>query len=130
MYTLDTTGMPAGVYEYRLVVANPSGIVTNTPATMDLLAASGPVLVTDSAITPALAFVGASPVLSASFSGTKPISYQWYYTNNGSTTPLTGATNTTFTLSGVPTNRTGGYFLLASNDTASLGAQTAASSVA
>ena len=82
-----------------------------------MLAASAPVLATDTPVSPGIVFVGNSATLSAAFNGTKPIIYQWYYTNGGTVTPLTGATNATFVLTGLQTNSTGGYFLQASNCT-------------
>jgi len=51
-YALNTTGLAAGNYEYRLVVTNSGGSMTNTPATLNLVAASGPVLVKDTTVTP------------------------------------------------------------------------------
>ncbi len=131
-YSLNTSTLPPGNYQYQLVVSNAGGSATNTPATLDLLAASGPVLVTNTAIDPSIApFVGSSVELSASFSGTQPIYYQWYFiTNGGGTNLIVGATSSTFTIASIQTNNAGSYFLMASNNPPGLGSQTALSSPA
>ena len=92
-YALATAGLSPGNYQFRLVVANTAGEVTNPPATLNLLAASGPVLVADTAVSPSPALAGSPVVLAATFSGTQPISYQWYLTNGGGTALIPGATN-------------------------------------
>jgi len=122
-YALNTSGWLPGNYQYRLLVSNAGGAMTNTPATLNLLAASGPVLVTDTVVTPATALVGGPVVLSATFSGTPPLSYQWYFTNGGGAALILGATNPTCTLLRAQTNNAGGYFLMASNHPSGLGSQ-------
>jgi hypothetical protein len=129
-YSLNTSSLTVGTNQYRLVASNPNGATTNAPATLALLAASGPVLVTDTAITPNLVFAGGSATLSAAFSGTQPLNCQWYFTNSGMVTLLVGATNQTLALTSLQTNSSGGYFLLASNNVPGLGSKTVASSVA
>ena len=130
-YAIDTTGMAAGSYQYRLAVSNSSAAMTNTAATLTVLAASGPVLAADTVITPATAFAGASVSMSASFTGSLPMTYQWYFTpNGGGTVPITGATNSIYAIAGARTNNNGGYFLTASNHPPQLGGQSLSSSPA
>ena len=130
-YPLDTTGMAAGLYEYRLVVSGSSGSLASAPVTLDLLAASGPVLVSNTSINPsAILFAGGSATLSAAFTGTRPMTYQWFFTSNGVATPLTGATNATYTLTGLQPGSSGGYYLVAANNPPGLGAQSSFSTPA
>ena len=129
-YTLNTTAMTPGNYQYRLVVSNAVGSATNTPATVNLQAASGPVLLTDTIISPSNIMAGGSVLLSASFSGTQPLSCQWYLTNASGMTLIVGATNTTYTISRAQTNNIGGYFMMASNNPPGLGSRTLSSTPA
>ena len=84
---------------------------------------SAPVLVTDTAISPPAVYTGASVVISASFTGSEPISYQWFYDDS----PIAGATNSTYTIVGAQLASAGSYFLMASNNPPGLGSQTNAS---
>jgi len=122
-YALGTEGLTPGNYQYRLLASNTGGTMTNTPATLNLLAASGPVLVVDTTVTPTAALAGNPVVLSATFSGTQPLSYQWYFTNSSGTVLIPGATNTTYTILKAQTNNAGSYFLMASNQPSGLGSQ-------
>ncbi|HTV61279.1 MAG TPA: alpha-L-rhamnosidase C-terminal domain-containing protein [Verrucomicrobiae bacterium] len=130
-YSINTAAMAAGTYQYCLVVSNSAGMVTNTPATLTLLAPSGPVVVTNTMITPATVFAGNPVTLSAAFTGNQPISYQWFFTTNGGgTTIIAGATNSTYVIASTQTNDNGSYFLMASNNPPGLGGQTSSSSPA
>ena len=129
-YALDTTGLSPGNYEYRLLVSNTGGSMTNTSATLNLLATSGPALVADTTVSPAIAPAGSPVILSATFSGTQPLSYQWYITNGGGAALILGATNPAYTILRAQTNNTGSYFLMASNQPAGLGSQTLSSTPA
>jgi alpha-L-rhamnosidase len=129
-YALDTTGLAPGNYQFRLVVSNTVGSMTNAPGTLILLAASGPVLLADTTVNPASTLVGSPVALSASFSGTQPLSYQWYFTNAAGAASIPGATNSTYAILRAQTNHTGGYFLVASNHPAGLGSQTLSSTPA
>jgi hypothetical protein len=130
-YALNTAGLSAGTYQYRLVATNSVGGFTNAPATLNLLAASGPLLVADTAIKPSAIFAGGSTVMSAAFNGTQPIGYQWYFTTNGGGTMLIpGATGTNYTIANAQTNNSGSYFVTASNNPAGLGSQKSSSAPA
>jgi hypothetical protein len=122
-YALITTGMSTGNYQYRLMVSNNLGSATNTPGTLNLVAASGPVLVTDTTISPSNVLAGGPVSFSATFSGTQPLAYQWHFTNSSGAVSIAGATNTTYTISRAQTNNAGSYFLTASNNPAGLGSR-------
>lgn len=51
----------------------------------------------------------------ASTTGSLPISFQWYFTSNGVTSPLSGATNQSYSFSPATTNMAGSYFVAVSN---------------
>jgi alpha-L-rhamnosidase len=81
--------------------------------------ASGPVLVNNTVINPPGAYTGTPVLMSASFTGSEPISYQWFF--NGS--PIAGATNSTFSIASARLVNAGSYFLLASNNPPGLASQ-------
>ncbi len=54
---------------------------------------------------------GGAATFVAAASGTAPLSYQWRFNNS----PITGATNTSLTLTGVTTNQAGQYSLTVTN---------------
>jgi alpha-L-rhamnosidase len=125
-YALNTTGLTPTNYQFRLLVTNVSGAATSSAATLNLLAASGPVLVADTTITPSAVTVGSSVLLSAAFSGNQPISYQWFSGNS----PIPGATNNTHAITNAQLSQAGNYFLVASNNPPGLGSRTNASTPA
>ena len=129
-YALATIGLAAGTYQYRLVVTNANGAFTNTPGNLNLLAASGPVLVANTVVSPSATYAGGPVSISASFVGTQPIAYQWFFTTNAGSGLISGATNSTYTLASAQTNNTGSYFLMASNNPPGLGSQTLSSTPA
>jgi autotransporter-associated beta strand protein len=119
-YLLNTTGWPVGTYQFRLVDTDNNSVkATNAPATMILLAGAGPILVTNTTIIPASAFIlaGSNAVFSASFIGTLPLYYQWLHAG----TNIPGATGNTLTLTGAQVADTGTYSLMASNNPPGLG---------
>jgi len=131
--TLNTSSLIAGTYQYQLRVSNSSGMVASLPVTLNLAAASGPVLVTDTAFTPsAVLAVGNNVTLSAVFTGSQPITYQWYFTDTNGAGPaaISGATNNSFTLSVAQLSDAGTYYVTAANNPSGLGTQTANSTVA
>jgi len=96
----------AGVY--TVVVSNPYGSVTSAPAqlTVQVRAAiiSGP--------TSQVVESGATVVFAVTAQGTAPLTYQWFF---NSTNRLSGATNTSLTLTGVTTQNSGNYSVAVSN---------------
>ena len=119
IYSLDTTGMAAGTYEYRLIVSGAAGTTTNTPASLILSNASAPFIKTNTSINPSVAPVGATVNISATFGGTLPITYQWMFTeSDGVQNLVPGATNSELTITNVQFENAGGYSLVASNNLA------------
>lgn len=117
VYSLDTSALPPGNYQYRLTVSNAVGSYEGYSASVTVLAASGPIILANTTITPSTAPVGGSAVLSASYAGTLPIYYQWLFTNtNGVTSYVPGATSNVFTLSNIQFANAGSYSLMASNN--------------
>lgn len=125
-YSFDTAGLSPGTYHFDLAVSNNDGLATSIIITLYLASASAPLLVNDTAINPPGAYAGTPVVMSASFTGSEPISYQWYF--DGS--PIAGATNSTWSIANVQLANAGSYFLLASNDPPGMAGQTNASAPA
>jgi hypothetical protein len=113
--SVSTTGWKGGVYLYDVIVSNSVGVSTSGVATLNLVAASAPVLVSDIAPNPALGYTGSSVTFSAVFNGTMPISYQWKAATGGVATNIPRATNSSLTLSNLQSANSGSYTLLASN---------------
>lgn len=114
-YAFDTTGRAAGLYQFRVIVANSVNSATSSVVTLNLMAATAPIVVTDTKITPAVIQIGGSAQMSASFTGPMPITYRWMFDDGGGAVAIPGATNSTFTLSDAQLSDGGNYFLEASN---------------
>jgi hypothetical protein len=123
-YAFSTAGMSPGKYQFNLVVSNSFGSTTSSIVTMNLASASGPILVADTVISPPAIYVGSPVLMSASFTGTAPINYQWFFNN----VSIPGATNSTYAIASAQLGNAGSYFLVASNYPPGLGGQTNASS--
>jgi hypothetical protein len=115
-YSLDTTSLVAGTYEYHLIVSGAAGTTTNTAASMTLDNASGPTIVANTTLTPSTIYTSGSTVMSATFDGTLPIYYQWQYSNGVTSYLIPGATLSSNTLSNVQFTNAGYYSLIASNN--------------
>jgi len=126
-YTFSTSAMTPGTYTYDLLVTNNSGqVVSAQQLTLNLVAASGPVLLTGTTLNPSVVIVGNNVQMSATFTGSQPITYQWQHAG----TNLPGATGNSLTITGVQVAHAGAYSLLASNNPPGIGASTANSTVA
>jgi Concanavalin A-like lectin/glucanases superfamily/Immunoglobulin I-set domain len=116
----------AGTYNYAVIVKNTFGSSTSAPVILNISAASAPVLVTD--ITPVSnpvgtnqGYVGQTLTYSAAFTGTLPITYQWYF--NGSPIPVLSnpsAVSNTLVLANLQPGNAGTYYVLANNSKGSL----------
>jgi hypothetical protein len=97
--------------DYYLVASNTvSGLTGQSdPATITVLPLAGPSITEDPQSQSVYAY--ASATFSGSASGTPPLSYQWTFNNN----PISGATNTTLTVSGVTSANAGNYRLMVTN---------------
>jgi hypothetical protein len=130
IFSLNTASKAPGTYQFSLLVTNDFGSATSSIITLNLIAASGPVLVADTLISPSTAFVGNSISMSAAFTGNDPIAYQWFFANGETPAPIAGATNSTYTIPSAQIADAGSYFLVASNNPPGLGSRTASSSPA
>jgi hypothetical protein len=118
---VSTTALTAGNYNYAVVVSNAFGVSTSSVETLDIVAASAPVVVTD--ITPAPAnegYVGQTLTYSATFTGTLPITYQWMVNTGSGLTPISVASNpsaasNTLVLTDLKLTNAGVYTLTAKN---------------
>jgi hypothetical protein len=114
-YALATTGMSPGTYLYQVIVTNVNNAATSSVVTLHLSAASAPVLVTDTTITPSAVYVGGGVQMSAAFNGSTPITYQWKFDNGSGPVVIAGATNATYSIGTAQLANNGSYFLAASN---------------
>jgi hypothetical protein len=112
---INTGGLGAGGYNYDVVVANATGAATSAVVSLDVVAASRPVLVSDIAPASAVENVGAQQTFSALFTGTLPIAYQWQADTGAGMSNIPDATNSSLTLTNLQTSDTGKYQVLASN---------------
>jgi hypothetical protein len=119
-YVLDTTSL-LGNYEYQLI-ATGGNSSTSAPVNLTVLAASAPLLVTNSATPSAITnYVGMIQTYTASFTGTLPMAYQWQMSTNmngNGAVNLAGKTNTQLVLSNLQSTNSGFYSLQASNNVA------------
>jgi hypothetical protein len=92
---------------YAVVVTNFAGSVTSAAAALTILVP--PAILTSPLSQTAIA--GANPVFSVTTAGTPPLSFQWLF-NGGA---LSGATNSTLTLTNVQTAQAGKYSVAVRN---------------
>jgi hypothetical protein len=92
------TPITGGTYNYAVIVKNSFGSSTSAPVVLNVTAASAPILVTD--ITPVSSpagtnqgYVGQTMTYSAAFTGTLPITYQWYADKGSGPTAISAASN-------------------------------------
>jgi hypothetical protein len=100
---------------YHAIATNHSGSVTSRLASVTSVTNSAPFF---SQQPPASTNVtaGATLVLTAVARGSRPMTFQWHFTDQGSlTTPIAGATNTTLTLPNYQAVNNGNYTLEAIN---------------
>lgn len=114
-YGLSTTGLTAGTYLYQVIVSNANSVATSSVVTLNLNAASAPVIVADTSVNPAAVFAGSSVQLGATFSGSTPITYRWMFNNGSGATAIAGATNVTYSIASAQLTNNGSYYLIASN---------------
>jgi polygalacturonase len=113
--TLTLTNVrDADAGSYSVVITNSFGSVTSAVATLTVN--------TPPSISTQPAGLTVVPGQNATFTvvadGSQPLYYQWY--NNDTSTPLSGATSTTLTLTNVQSGDAGNYFVIVSNTIASV----------
>jgi hypothetical protein len=115
-YSLNTTGMAANTNQYRLIVTGGAGTTTNVPASLVVKGPSAPFILSNTAVSPGVTFVGNTVLIGATFDGSAPITYQWQFSNLATfTNNISGATNNTYTISDAATANTGSYRVVAAN---------------
>jgi hypothetical protein len=121
---VNTTAFVPGNYQYEVIVTNTLGNSTSAPVTLNIIAASGPTIVTDINPTANEGYVGQTLTYSATFSGTLPITYQWMLNTGSGFQPISSsinpsATNNTLILTNAQPSQTGTYELQAQNSQSS-----------
>jgi hypothetical protein len=114
-YALDTSAISPGTYQYQVIVTNANNAATSSIVTLNLSAASSPVLLNDTTVNPSALFVGGSAQFNATFSGSAPITYQWMFDKGTGAVAIAGATNSSYTIVSAQLTNSGSYFLIASN---------------
>lgn len=115
----------AGNYNYAVVVSNAVGFSISPSFTLNVLGSTAPSLVSD--ITPAplnTGNAGDTVQFAASFTGSPPISYQWFFDNGYGPAPLStivnpSASNTVLTLSNIQLSDDGIYSVVSQNSAGS-----------
>ncbi len=105
-YTV-TNAQPANVGSYTVIVTNNYGSITSSIATLTI---SVPVAITNQPQSLALG-AGANAFFSVTAGGTGPLSYQWQFNS----TPITGATASTYTRTNVQNADVGSYSVVITN---------------
>ena len=122
---VNTTGY-SGNYTYKVVVQNGFGSSTSAPVILNFVAASAPLIVND--ISPAVTnqgYVGQILSFATTFTGTLPITYQWYVNSGSGLTAISAAsnptaTNATLVLTNLQPNQAGIYSVTAHTSQGSL----------
>ena len=98
---------------YTFVVTNAAGTATSDGAT---LVVNVPPVITLLPVSQTVT-AGSTVSFTVAASGTPPFSYQWikWISYPGSNTPITGATNSTFTITNVSASDAGGYEVMVTN---------------
>jgi hypothetical protein len=103
-YTVPVSTLAVGPIQYEVTLAISSNsvpvTVTSAPITLNILAATKPVVQEDTYPSSTTAAVGTASSFTASFTGSAPITYQWLVSSNlGATfTAITGQTNASLTV--------------------------------
>jgi hypothetical protein len=130
-YVLNVSSLSPGTYEYEIMLTNSTyGLVfTSPPVALTVDAAAAPTVEQQPTPASTNAYVGQTVTFTAAYTGNQPITNQWQFSASGSTyTNISGATNSTLTLSGLQLSQSGSYRLTATNSVGS-GAPTSASTL-
>ena len=93
---------------YALIAVNPGATVTSTPVTLNVVL--GPPVISQQPAS-AIRYPNGAVTFSVSAGGTAPIFYQWQY----GSTPISGATTSSLTLTGLGAANAGSYDVVVSN---------------
>ena len=100
---------------YDVVVTNANGSAISAAVQVTIDAPSAPLLMLTWENLAPTTYAGGSLTLSATFSGTLPISYQWLTNSGSGDFPIPGATNSTLTLLKLQPSSAGSIRLAATN---------------
>lgn len=107
--TLSLSGLQTNdTGNYDLVISNGFGSAVSSNALLTVLS-SAPIFISQP--TNVMLLPGSNAVFTSTATGSQPINYQWYF--NGS--QISGATNTSLSLTNIQTTNAGNYSLVAAN---------------
>jgi hypothetical protein len=118
---LNVTSLSTGAYQYAVIVGNAYGSSISPTFILNVLGPTAPSVVADIAPAPAnTARVGDTVQFTASFTGTPPVSYQWFFDNAFGPVPIPAsanptATNNTLALTNLQLTNDGDYSVMAQN---------------
>jgi hypothetical protein len=116
-YTVNTTGLADGIYEYEVELTNSAESIgaVSSPIAIDVVAPIPPTIVQDTTPGSATQYVTTSTTLTASFNGEAPLNLQWQISSDGTNfSAIAGQNTTNLTIDGsVPS--TNFYRLYATN---------------
>ncbi len=121
-YSLPRAGA-ADAGSYTVYISNTAGAVTSSTATLTVATAVAPTITTQPAAASVAA--GGNATLTVVAAGTAPLTYQWR--KDG--TAITGATNSTLSLSGITAAQAGSYSVVVTNSAGSATSNAAALTV-
>ena len=116
-YALDTTGMGGTTNYYRLVATDTASQFGNGTGTPLAVSAPSVPIITGPVITPTNILVGGSASMTATYNGTLPMtSFQWQFSpDNTLWANISGATSSSYNVSGAVATQTGYYRVIAAN---------------
>ncbi len=113
---LNVGSLAAGIYYFAAGVSNAFGTSISPAFALDVLGATAPSIVADIMPAPvSAANIGQGATFSASFTGTPPISYQWFFNDGFGPTPLPGTGSNSLVLSNLQLTNDGMYSVVAQN---------------
>lgn len=118
---VNTASLAIGNYNYAVIVSNAFGVSISPAFTMNVLGPTPPTVVTNISPAPAnVVSVGEAASFATAFTGTAPISYQWYFNNGFGPLPISvvenpSAGSSILTLPNVQLSHDGVYTVVAQN---------------
>ena len=124
--TINVSGLAAGTYNYATIVSNASGASISPSFALVVLGPTVPSVASDISPAPvSVGNVGQSASFLATFTGTTPISYQWYFNNGFGPTPISASANSSassnvLTIANLQLTNDGVYSVVAQNQAGSV----------
>lgn len=123
---VNIAALPVGISQFAVIVTNAYGSAVSPPLAVPILGPTAPSITADIAPTPVtMGNVGDTVQYTASFTGTPPISYEWFFDDAFGPVPVSPAANPSaasnaFTLSNLQLANDGLYSVVAENDAGSV----------